>query len=54
MNIRERTAYYLYVAIEQARVGSGWMGLMYLGYAVANVGAVMMAVKGIKAWCPTR
>lgn len=39
---------YLYVAVEQAAQRQWWMGLLYGGYAIANVGAVMIAVKGIK------
>ena len=38
---------YLYVAIEQAIKGQPWVGIMYFGYAFANVGAVAIAIKGL-------
>lgn len=38
---------YLYVAIEQLFKGQLWTACMYLGYAFANVGAVMIVVKGV-------
>ena len=39
---------YLYVAIEQAWMRQWWLALLYFGYAVANIGAYMIAVKGIR------
>jgi hypothetical protein len=40
---------YLYVAIEQALRAQWWVACMYFGYAFANVGAYMIAKKGIAA-----
>jgi hypothetical protein len=39
---------YLYVAAEQALQRQWWTALVYIGYAVANVGAVMIVIRGIK------
>ena len=38
---------YLYVCFEQALKGQWSMATMYLGYAVANIGAYQLAIKGI-------
>lgn len=40
---------YLYVCIEQFIKHDYWMSLLYFGYAVANIGAVMIVIKGVKA-----
>lgn len=39
---------YTYVACEQALQRQWWLALLYGGYAVANVGAVMIAVRGVR------
>lgn len=39
---------YLYVAVEQCAQRQWWMGLLYFGYALANVGAVMIAARGVR------
>lgn len=39
---------YLAVAIDQALRREWWMALLYIGYAVANIGAVMIVVKGVR------
>ena len=36
---------YFYIAVEQTMKGSPWMGVVYIGYALANVGFYHLAVK---------
>jgi hypothetical protein len=38
---------YLYVAVEQALRGQPWIAVMYAGYALANVGAYVIAQRGL-------
>lgn len=40
---------YLYVAVEQLLRSQPWVACMYLGYALANVGAWKIAKQGIAA-----
>jgi len=39
---------YIMVALDQAVKAQWWMSLLYAGYALANVGAVMLVVKGVR------
>ena len=39
---------YVYVSVEQALHKQTWLALLYFGYAVANIGAYMIAVRGVK------